>query len=127
MCLKDIDKEQIKLLYLEKNYSCRNIAIKFNISYGSVYNILKDLGINRTSKEAHKNVCGKKQQNRSSKFYGVSRDKSGWIVQIVKNKKKLYSKFFKIEVEAAKDYDKAILNLGLDKLGYKINFPKKGD
>ena len=68
------------------------------------------------------NFC-KKNKNSSSKYWGVSisSDRLSWIVTLSINGKQKYLGSFKDEIDAAKAYDKYVIENNLDRL---LNFPE---
>lgn len=75
----------------------------------------------------HKNRApniSNKKANSSSKFYGVSWSKARkkWAVGFNYKGKRYACGRYSDEIDAAKAYDEKIIELGLEKEGYKLNF-----
>jgi group I intron endonuclease len=76
----------------------------------------------RLSGEKHYS-WGIKKKDSSSKYFGVSKTKKNWVVQIRVNKAQKYVGEYKTEIGAAIAYDKYVIENGLS---HPLNFPEGG-
>lgn len=85
--------------------------------------ILNKYGQNSNVKKARSGQGIIRCKNKTSRYIGVSRDKTKWTARIKYDKKQMHLGNFETEIEAAKAYDKKAIELYGETA--KANFPSK--
>jgi prophage antirepressor-like protein len=97
-------------------------ALFFNNTSGTKYILNEIENYVTIPKDIRTELIEKKQDKKTSKYYGVSLNRIGkWVSSYTLNRKKVHIGTFKTELEACEAYNKTVIELNKNGTSFKVN------